>query len=285
MIYQLEFRTDDTGGPVAPGQLKVMPSGPAGSAATALLALEPRITFLVHGFNVNREKGQEGLGNLARFLDSALGAAVVSVLWPGDHWIGPLSYPFEGRDADDTAAMFARFVEDVVRPGIPLSFVTHSLGARVAMETIKALPADAYPIDQVCLMAPAIDDFSLASLNDYRAQVERSGRVAVLSSKEDEVLRFAYPAGDLLQAFIYWDDIAGAALGYRGPKPHDPGGPVPDKVLHEAIDAARNSDHEDYVPEFSPGGADLLKKRHRNQISAAEFADKVIARRPDPDYV
>jgi hypothetical protein len=285
MIYQLEFRKDNTGGPVVPGQLKAMPDGPSGPAAAALLALEPRITFLVHGFNVNRKEGQKGLGNLARFLDAALGAAVVSVLWPGDHWTGAISYPFEGRDADDTAAEFARFVGDVVRRGTSLSFVTHSLGARVAMETIKALPGDAYPVDQVCLMAPAIDDFSLASLNNYRAQVESCRRVAVLSSREDEVLRFAYPAGDLLQAFVFWDDIAGSALGYRGPKSHDPGGPVPGNVIHKAIADGRNSDHEDYIPEFPPGGKDPDDKSQCNQESAAEFADQVIGRRPDPDYV
>jgi len=285
MIYLLEFRADDTGGPVVPGRLKVMPNGPEGPVASDLLMLEPRITFLIHGFNVNREEGRTGLGNLAQFLNSALGAAVVAVLWPGDHWLGALSYPFEGRDADDTAAQFARFVGDVVRPLTTLSFVTHSLGARVAMETIERLLGRAYPFDQVCLMAPAIDDSSLASLNAYRTSVGNCSRVAVLSSKEDEVLQYAYPAGDLLQAFIFRDDIAGSALGYHGPRPHDPSGAVPNNVLHWPIDVDRNSDHSDYIPEFAPGNGQPGNRTHRNQESAANFADQVIGRQPNPQYL
>jgi pimeloyl-ACP methyl ester carboxylesterase len=285
MIYQLAFRKDDSGGPVVPGQLKVMPNGPEGPAATALLALEPRVTFLIHGFNVNREEGATGLGNLAQCLNSALGAAVVSVLWPGDHWLGPLSYPSEGRDADDTAAQFARFIGDVVPPLTSLSFVTHSMGARVAMETIERLLGRAYRFDQLCLMAPAVDDTCLASLNAYRATVENCNRVAVLSSKEDEVLKYAYPAGDLLQAFAFWHDTAGSALGYRGPRSHDPSGGVPDNVLHKMIGVDRNSDHGDYIPEFAPGGAQPDNRTHRNQESAARFADQVIGCRQDPDYV
>jgi len=91
--------------------------------------------------------------------------------------------------------------------------------------------------------------------------------LAVLASKKDKVLRFAYPVGDLLQAFVFfWKGEIGLALGYHGPKPigkHS----VPGQVHHVQIPDGRESDHGDYIPGNSPNG---------EQLSAARFADEVL---------
>lgn len=274
MRYVLSLRKDPEGGAVGSGFLQIPSEKIEGEKAEARLALETSIVFLTHGFNVDRDDGVKGLGNLAAFVDHGR-AAVVSVLWPGDHGLGFLSYPVEGKDADDTADAFCKYIERVLDRKPDLSFVTHSLGARVAMGTIKRLEGRGFSVREVCLMAPAIDDFSLASPNDYREQVRNTNRIAVLSSKEDEVLKFAYPAGDFLQAFLFADDLSGFALGYHGPKPHSIAGDPPKEIEWAAIDDDRNSNHGDYIPDFKPGKKP--KGQHqRNQRSAARFAAQVL---------
>jgi hypothetical protein len=274
MIYILDFRAADVGGAVVPGRLLQLSGAQPPLGTEDDLQLETKITFLLHGFNVNRDEGREGLLRLANLLPAAAGGAIVGVLWPGDHWTGALSYPFEGNDADDSGAELARFIERVVRPGAGLSFVSHSLGARVVMETVKRLIGGGYRIGQICLMAAAIDDSSLADPEDYRDAVEITERVAVLASHKDKVLRFAYPGGDLLQAFFFWDDDAGLAAGYHGPKAVDEH-PLPSHVYHCQIPDLRDSDHGDYIPANSPSP---------NQLSAALFVDGVLKLVITPQY-
>jgi hypothetical protein len=277
MNFLLDFRERGQGGAVVPGHLIKLPQRTSGAPAIALLQSEAHITFLLHGFNVNRKDGIDGLLRLATHLPSVQAGAVVAVLWPGDHWVGAVSYPFENRDADDTAAELAKFIDEYIRSDTPLSFATHSLGARVAMGALSRLRDKGYSAEHVCLMAAAIDDYSLASPDDYRLAVEGVGRVAVLYSVEDEVLRFAYPLGDVLQSFVFfWRESFGLALGYHGPKPAAGGAhPVPSNVLHKEAPEHRNSDHGDYIPAPVP---------NPEQLSAARFADEVLAGHPNPRY-
>ena len=65
MIYVLDFRVANTGGAVVPG--KVVP-GP-GLGDELQLRAEPRVTFLLHGYNVNRENGRASLLRLAHDFD------------------------------------------------------------------------------------------------------------------------------------------------------------------------------------------------------------------------
>jgi hypothetical protein len=160
---------------------------------------------------------------------------------------------------------------------VPISFVTHSLGARVALETMKAL-AETHDFRQVCLMAPAVDDDCLSDPNLYRHAVEAAGRVAVLHSREDEVLRFAYPLGDLLQAFLFWRDSVGLALGYHGPRASDEDDLVPSTVINYGIPDRRGSDHSDYLWALPDAPQN---DEHR---SAAAYANAVLANEADPVY-
>jgi hypothetical protein len=283
VIYVLSFRDEsrDRGGPVLGGRLRRLdPAGvteglPAGDA----LAAEERVVFLVHGFNVSLREGEQALCDFAASLPSHRNVGLVATLWPGDHFLGAASYPFEGRDADDTAFELARFIEDTLAPQTPISFAAHSLGSRVVLGAMGRL-SEEYPVEQVCVMAAAVDDFSLADADVYRTAVEKSERVAVLSSENDEVLRFAYPAGDLLQSFLFfWREQSGLALGYRGPR-RAGDAPVPSNVLHEPIPDDREADHGDYLPKGLPSD----EKQAKNRRSAAAFADQVLAGREQPGY-
>ena len=270
MNYILSFREKPTGGAVVPGRLEISPN--LGSLDS--LRLEPNVTFLIHGFNVNYRNGRSKLLDFGLLLPAAKRGGIVGILWPGDHWIGPLSYSFEGRDADDSAQELAKHIRDNISTDTPISFVAHSLGSRVALKASTILQKHGYKISQVCLMAAAIDADSLAAPNGYFSTVSNATRVSVLSSKRDKVLRFAYPAGDLLQSFLFWNDSVGLALGYRGPKPHKRS-PLPSNVFDYRIPNTRNADHGDYLPDI-PSNSE--------QRSAANFANTTIAGLASPTY-
>ncbi len=273
MNYILDFRGADVGGPVLPGRIMHINGIPLGTEDD--LRQESKVTFLLHGFNVNRQAGRESLLRLAGRLPSVSDGAIVAALWPGDHWVRAISYPFEGNDADDSAVEMARFIDRVVRPGTELNFVSHSLGARVVMGVVNRLIGDSYSIGQICLMAAAIDDFSLADPDDYRAAVSTAERVAVLASHKDLVLKLVYPVGDFLQAFFFfWKDNVGLALGYHGPRPANDNS-IPEPVFHLQIPDGKESGHGDYIPSDPPSP---------NQLSAAKFADEVLQRLDRPGY-
>lgn len=267
MTLELDFRSANVSGAVVPGRLT--------RGTNNQLRFASHVVFLIHGFNLDRFEGREAMHNLAMELPGMRHAALVSVVWPGDHWSGAISYSFEGRDADDTGFQLARYILQVLPRNARISFATHSLGARVALEAIRILSRHGYRADQVCLMAAAVDDYSLSRLEDYRTAVNSSRRVAVLSSRQDFVLRYGYPAGDLLQSFVFWrrDDF-GRALGYHGPKTVGTD-QIPRHVYHWQISDRRNAGHSDYVPNNPP---------NRNQQSAADFCDQALSGVNRPIY-
>jgi pimeloyl-ACP methyl ester carboxylesterase len=273
VIYFLDLRGRDSGGPVVPGRIVSVPGVASGTEDD--LRRETSVVFLVHGFNVNRKDGQAALAQLASALPRTANSAHVVVTWPGDSWAKAAGYPLEGNDADDSARELVRFMDRVLEDGVQLSFVSHSMGGRVVMETIKHLPPGRFAVSQACVMAAAIDDFSLATGRAYLGAVQNSGRVTVLASQSDKVLRFAYPAGDFLQSFLFfWKDVAGKALGLRGPKPRR-GETVPSNVLHAQIPDGAKVDHGDYISSKAAGS---------KQIAAAKFADAALAGDPKPVY-
>lgn len=278
MTYVLSMRTQERGGPVVPARLE---SGPSLGTSDELV-LESRLTIVVHGYNVSRSAGRQSLSRFADMIADDAGGGILAVLWPGDHWSRALSYSWEGRDADDSAAALVRFIEDHVATSVALSFVAHSLGNRVALEAVERLVDRGYDVGQLCLLAAAIDAYSLASPEDYLAGVGVSKRTAVLWSKKDKVLRFAYPAGDLLQAFLFsGNDSRGFALGYRGPRRHaESDSNVPANVIDIRIPNTRKADHGDYLPSADPAEAPNDEQR-----SAAAFVKAVLSDDPRPGYV
>jgi pimeloyl-ACP methyl ester carboxylesterase len=246
--------------------------GPLGAVDD--LVREASVTFLLHGFNVNRQEGRDSLYRLAGRLAPVIGGAIVIVLWPGDHWAGPISYPFEGNDADASAAELVRFIERVVEPSTTLSFVSHSLGARVVMETLKRL-GDGYAIRQVCLMAPAIDDSSLADPEVYASSAESAQRVAVLASRKDSVLQLAYPIGDLLSGvFLFLEGQRRIGARVRGTKAG--GEPF---YSRRCLSRANSR-----WAKFRSRGLHPAETPSPNQLSASEFAQEVLQGTAVPRY-
>ncbi|MBI2421644.1 MAG: alpha/beta hydrolase [Candidatus Hydrogenedentes bacterium] len=266
--YTLSFRAKPTGGGALNGSLQF--------GNIDALKRASSITFVTHGYNVTEKDGKYRLSNFVRMLGDTGQDAIVSVLWPGDNWLGALAYPFKGRMADDTGRRLALYIRDAGLGGASLSFVSHSLGARVVMETIKALP-NTYAFNQVCLMAAAVDDDCLTVLKQYQPLMHRIRRVAVLASKWDSVLLAAYPLGDLTHFFQDFGNKPGLALGLHGPRPK-----VIDRVHYVQIDNVEpdaRAGHGHYLP--TPESKPFVQKKRE---AAARFAQEVIKNEPSPVY-
>jgi esterase/lipase superfamily enzyme len=265
LFFILDFRSADVDGAVMPGRLTL------GTPTLDMLRECGKVVFLVHGFNVNRSNGAAELRNLSTLLPAMGDGAAVAVLWPGDSMLGPVSYSFETNKADDTAVELAKFIGDNLPQGPTISFAAHSLGSRVVMQTVQQLKIIGVPVSQVCLMAGAIDNVSLAGEADYLAATQYAQRVAVLYSPSDTVLEYAYPAGNLLSAFLHWAPTSNAALGFTGPTtPSTDSVSIPPEVEATGIEKAAAVNHSDYIPNAS--GAPSSK-----QLAAARYANLVLS--------
>lgn len=281
----LDFRAARVGGAVVNGRLFAVDGRAQILHAGALRAdtIERSVVVLVHGFNVDRDNGVRSLGGLMQLLAPALqGTLLIGVLWPGDSRARALSYSFEGNDADDTARRLAQWLATLICPTASLSFVAHSKGCRVVMRTIEHLAAagQSRRIDQVCLLAAAIDRTSLTAPGPkaFAAVTLQATRVTVLSSVSDRVLRFAYPAGDLLQGWVYAEtDEPGLALGFKGPRHRREADPAARARVHgEPIPEAAGVDHGDYLPGKPPASA----KEER----VAAFVAAALTGQPAPHF-
>lgn len=264
-IFLLDLRSAPEGGAVVPARLT-----PPGETIDQLQRCGTAV-FLIHGFNVNRADAAAELQAFGANLPALGAGAAVAVLWPGDSIVGPLSYPFETNKADDSALELATFIADNLPQRPTISFVGHSLGCRVVMETVRHLWIKDIPVSQVCVMAAAVDHDSLASAAEYFNAAQYASRVGVLFSPSDRVLQYAYPVGNLVSAFLHWASTTDGALGYTGPRPSTASpGTIPADVQGVGIPASAGVDHGDYLPSSSG-------KFNPKQQAAARFANAMLA--------
>jgi len=167
-----------------------------------------------HGFNVNREQGIEILSYWETLLALPFGAVFAGLLWPGDsEFLGALCYPSEPRHAAAAGNLVAEFVDENFSDAASVSFVSHSLGARVVLQAVSQM---SLPVRRLVLLAGAIGDDCLSA--EFADVPEKVEAISVLASKEDEVLRWAFPLGDLAAEIVdrhhpWWE----SALGRFGP--------------------------------------------------------------------
>ena len=196
----LSARISDVGGEVSN----------AVSPATFSLR-DPRLVVLVHGFNVNRQSGQDEYSAFGTLLEkygvqslSVLGQ-IVGFCWPGDvniRYISGLFYPGELGPARASAALLANFLVRLRGPqGVPIQviFVAHSLGNRLALELIKDVldqPNQTWGrIEGLCLMAAAVP-VGMVDNGNRLARAARAARSRNFFSNSDAVLHWAFPAGE-----------------------------------------------------------------------------------------
>ncbi|MDD2127003.1 alpha/beta fold hydrolase [Pseudomonas monteilii] len=283
--YILDLRHREVGGAVASGHLYRVESDtdidwdrhlPEFTSATA----GKRLLVLVHGYNNSRSVGRKRLVRFGDLLAKAGSSDVMlSVLWPGDGWAKALTYPFEGRDADDSANALFRWLSTNAAPDSRIAFVGHSLGCRVVMNTAQQISRRGkLTLDRICLMAPAIDNDCLGriGITCYQDATLAVDRVAVLASEQDVVLRFAYPLGDLAQTILSRERW-GKALGRTGPIEREQRivsriEPVP------KARGARDIDHGDYLD------IDPRKQPVQTVAESEKFVLEFLERVPKPHW-
>jgi predicted alpha/beta hydrolase family esterase len=167
-----------------------------------------------HGFNVNFADGVAALSYWSTLLLLPDPAVFVGVLWPGDSvWAHGLDYPEEPRVADEAGQKLAPLLDTMLANAASVSFVSHSLGARVVLQAVNRMNGRSR---RMMLMAGAIDDDCLTT--EFQNAAQKIGTISVLASKRDEVLAWAFPLGNLVAGIIdkghpWWH----AALGRSGP--------------------------------------------------------------------
>jgi esterase/lipase superfamily enzyme len=164
------------------------------------------ILVLVHGYNNEFEDIVRSYDIIQAKVDRHLDDfydAVIGYTWPGGDsavdWFGPK------RRAGTVAPRLARALMSLNAHAATIDLMSHSLGSRVALRGLEALPNDVVRVNY--LMASAIDNESVEAGNKYHDATQRAGESVVFHSRNDNVLRFAYTAAE-------WD----YALGFTGPE-------------------------------------------------------------------
>jgi hypothetical protein len=172
------------------------------------------VLIVAHGFNVDRAAGIASLSNWASLLHPPESVSFVGLLWPGDSvWAHGLDYPEEPKIANEAGELVAQFIDNNFSGAASISFASHSLGARVILQTINHLNL---PVRRAILMAGAIDDNCLNT--EFADAVAKVDEISLLSSNKDEVLSVDFPVGNFFAGIIaaghpWWR----AALGHCGP--------------------------------------------------------------------
>jgi hypothetical protein len=173
----------------------------------------------IHGYNVSRADGILHLSNWEGLLKLPDPSIFIGLLWPGDSvWAHGLDYPDEPKIANEAGEMIGPFLDANFTTAASISLASHSLGARVLLETISNMKLK---VRRVVIMAGAIDDDCLNT--EFKDAVTNVGQISALASKEDDVLEFLFPLGNLLGGILaeghpWWH----SALGRFGPASPQP---------------------------------------------------------------
>lgn len=256
----LSTRAQSVGGPVA-SEVKVLDADRPGSTSDLtselIAAIQGRdVFFATHGFEVNQPDGTQRLGFWLDGLQQSLAAASpgtagplpIGILWPGDATI-PLfvDYIIEGHEAIASGKLLSGFLNTNFTGAVTLSFASHSLGARVVLQTIRGL-ASQFSIRRILMMAGAIDNTCLTDeYQDVFKRISPTAQASILASVEDDVLALAFPLANPLQRIIdHSHPYFRAALGHSGPAT-----PLPSSPPLEAgwqIPKEFDYGHHDYLP-------------------------------------
>ena len=171
------------------------------------------VLLATHGFNVDQKDGTKSLSRWEQRLTLPPGTVFIGVLWAGDAWVPVVNYPFEGDDATQSGKLLAPFLSRNFSEASSLAFVSHSLGARMVLETISGLNRR---VRRLVLMAGAIDDTCLQ--DEYKDAAASVDDISVLASRCDRVLAIAFPIGNFLGGIVSrGHPYSRAALGREGP--------------------------------------------------------------------
>jgi len=211
----LSVRERPSGG----GVTKEVLENPAG-----WMLLYSRVVILVHGYNNSLKAACRSYAKLRRLMPVRF-PRVGQFFWPGDlsnGLLSKLSYPAQIESAREAAGRLARFLGDVARERrMPLEIVLvgHSLGCRVVLETLRAARSmtDWPSVRVVCLMAAAVPRGHVRPGGELRDAIAAGRDRLVLHSRDDGVLQWTFPIGQLAAGVKEWGgQIWPEAVGRHG---------------------------------------------------------------------
>lgn len=187
-----------------------------------------RWCILVHGYNNSQLDAKAFWNRLEHRFTAVDGKATkqaVRFYWPGDEFPARIpsmaAYPLQISVAEECASELAKFVEEYAqtrdRP-LTISFVAHSLGCFLTLETIAELRRleSEVIIDKVMLMAAAVPvgycDMSLP--DGYFKPVGNDTLEKVLYSQDDKVLKRYFQLGQAVAGRL--PEWGKRAVGYSG---------------------------------------------------------------------
>jgi pimeloyl-ACP methyl ester carboxylesterase len=201
-MYRLTCRENLSGR----GVTAVRPADGLPDPATAGL---DRWVILVHGFNNSRKSAEDTWELTAKQL-AAGGIDVGNVVlffWPGDfsssQILSAMSYPLTLPIAQQTAQQLATYLEVAARDRkarLRISFVAHSLGSLVVLETLRLLQGSLVNvvIENVLLMAAAVPEGFCYHSALYGDRFSSETSEVVLYSVDDTVLSRFFQIGQRL---------------------------------------------------------------------------------------
>jgi hypothetical protein len=207
------------------------------------------VLFATHGFNVDQLDGIKALSMWSQRCKLPDSWLFVGVLWAGDSRFLPVvDYVYEGVEAISSGKLLASYLNQNAMRAQSISFVSHSLGARTLLETVRGLETNPR---RLILMAGAIENDCL--VREYADAAAKASEIYVLSSRSDVVLEWAFPAGNLIgEIIMHGHPYDRTALGRNGPLR-----PIPSSLHVGAwqIPDVWDYGHLDYLPKDQIGPA------------------------------
>lgn len=244
-MYFIDLRASSSGG-IPAEQASVWEDGSRsiGPQDFATQLSGKNVVLATHGFNVNRNNGLHSLSCWSNKCQLPSTFIMVGVLWPGDSAYFPvMDYPAEGMEAIKSGRVLASFLNQYLTQVQTLSLVSHSLGARVILQTLAELN---FNIDRLILMAGAIEDDCL--VNEYADAAKKARQIYVIASNKDWVLEFAFPIGNPIGEIIMHDHpYFTRAIGRSGPSSFD------SNICLWQIPEEWNYGHLEYLPSDQTG--------------------------------
>lgn len=216
-VGELSVRVEPAGGAVA-DQVQVLGAvRPEGRRSLVLL---------IHGY-ANSQATASGsfdacVSNLeaaASQSNSNLISPLFKFYWPGDTKlpvISQLSYPWEIGPAVDSAAKLSTFLQGLSGPGgtpVEVHFVSHSLGGRVVLETLKHFVAaganTSVLFRSMSLMAGAVPVHMAGNPHQLQDGALIPGKRQVLFSTSDLVLAIAFRLGETTAGEGFFPEAVG----------------------------------------------------------------------------
>lgn len=166
-------------------------------------------TIWIHGFNNRANDAKETWSRTLMGLLQLQSKTqnIVLLYWPGDYgftraW-SALNYPRTIPIALETAGELVRYLETVNKfreTPLELSFVAHSLGSLVVLETLRLIREQRVNINvrEILLMAAAVPEGFCMPSENYGQRHGKSTAEHVLYSQHDFVLKTFFRPGQLI---------------------------------------------------------------------------------------